>query len=120
LSTPSAFITLTRAEWEAHGGGGQPSGPRPGRDRLIPADEVQAIYAPFSRLLGGRLTKGETFRLGVGGAVSVGKSTTAELLKALLGEYHDVGLLSTDGFLLLPFANLPEAIPAPFITISPA
>ena len=99
MSTPSSFTTLTRAEWEALGGGGQPSGPGPGRHGLIPADEVGAVYAPFSRLLGGRLTKGETFLLGIGGAVSVGKSTTAELLKALLGEHHDVGLLSTDGFL---------------------
>jgi pantothenate kinase len=51
---------------------------------LIPPDEVAAIYAPFSRLLRRQVRKGTTYLVGVAGAVSVGKSTTAKLLQELL------------------------------------
>jgi type I pantothenate kinase len=68
-------------------------------DGLIPPDEVAAIYAPFSRLLRRQVRKGTTYLIGVAGAVSVGKSTTAKLLRDLLADDLEVGLISTDGFL---------------------
>ena len=42
---------------------------------MIPAGEVAAIYAPFSRLLRRNVKQGATYLIGVAGAVSVGKST---------------------------------------------
>jgi type I pantothenate kinase len=86
----------------------------------IDLDEVREVYLPLSRLLtlhvqeGGRLyrayrtflganTARTPFVIGVAGSVSVGKSTTARLLKLLLARWPQhprVDLVTTDGFLL--------------------
>jgi type I pantothenate kinase len=86
----------------------------------ISLDEVVAIYLPLSRLLtlyvaatqglydatrtflGGNGTK-TPFLIGIAGSVAVGKSTTARVLRALLGRWPNtpqVDLIATDGFLL--------------------
>jgi len=83
-------------------------------------DEVVAIYLPLSRLLSlyvaatqglydatrtfldGNGTK-TPFIIGIAGSVAVGKSTTARVLRALLGRWPNtpkVDLIATDGFLL--------------------
>jgi len=90
----------------------------------VDLDEVREVYLPLSRLLtlhvqeGGRLhrayraflgtTQRTPFVIGIAGSVSVGKSTTARLLKLLLARWprHPrVELITTDGF-LLPNAEL--------------
>jgi type I pantothenate kinase len=88
-------------------------------------DEVEQIYLPLSRLLNlhvaaaqelhavtstflGRRDGRVPYILGIGGSVAVGKSTTARVLKALLGRWADhprVDLITTDGF-LYPKAEL--------------
>jgi type I pantothenate kinase len=91
----------------------------------IDLDEVREVYLPLSRLLtlhvqeGGRLYRAyrtflgasaarTPFVIGIAGSVSVGKSTTARLLKLLLARWPQhprVDLVTTDGF-LLPNAEL--------------
>jgi len=91
----------------------------------IDLDEVREVYLPLSRLLtlhvqeGGRLyrayrtflgasTARTPFVIGIAGSVSVGKSTTARLLKLLLARWPQhprVDLVTTDGF-LYPNAEL--------------
>ncbi|RZT86462.1 pantothenate kinase [Pseudonocardia sediminis] len=86
---------------------------------FVDLDEVREVYLPLSRLLnmhvreGGRLYHayrrflGDTaartpFMIGIAGSVSVGKSTTARLLRLLLArwpEHPSVELVTTDGFL---------------------
>jgi type I pantothenate kinase len=85
----------------------------------ISLDDVIEIYLPLSRLLSLYVAAaqglfdatrkflgandGQTpFIIGVAGSVAVGKSTTARVLRALLGRWHNtprVELMATDGFL---------------------
>ena len=85
----------------------------------VDLDEVREVYLPLSRLLtlhvqeSGRLYRAyrtflaaqpvrTPFVIGVAGSVSVGKSTTARLLKLLLARWPQhprVALVTTDGFL---------------------
>jgi type I pantothenate kinase len=89
---------------------------------------VDEIYLPLSRLLSLQVTATQSlfsatqrvtratdavmtpFILGIAGSVSVGKSTTARVLQALLSRWPGslrVALITTDGF-LLPNATLAE------------
>ena len=85
----------------------------------VDLDEVRDVYLPVSRLLdlhvravSGLLDAYRTFLrhdeeatpfiIGIAGSVSVGKSTTARLLRLLLArwsDHPDVALVTTDGFL---------------------
>ena len=86
----------------------------------ISIEEVEEIYLPLSRLLSyyvefakglnnatqhflGTNEPKTPFLIGVAGSVSVGKSTTARILRALLSRWPaspKVDLVTTDGFLL--------------------
>ena len=85
----------------------------------VPLEQVESIYLPLSRLLAYYVETtidlhGVTSRflsvkeqkvpfvIGIAGSVAVGKSTTARLLKALMGRWPvnpTVELITTDGFL---------------------
>ena len=103
-------LTLTEAEGAKLKGLNDP----------ILLDEVVEIYLPVSRLLSlyvaatqglydatrtflGTRDGVTPFIIGLAGSVAVGKSTTARILKALLGRWPNtpkVDLMATDGFLL--------------------
>ncbi|MED1561178.1 pantothenate kinase [Alkalihalobacillus alcalophilus ATCC 27647 = CGMCC 1.3604] len=96
-----------------------------GIDQIISPDEVTDIYLPLSHMLYiqmthsmnlhhemnlflNRTTKKVPFVIGIAGSVSVGKSTTARLIQALISQWPTkpkVDLVTTDGF-LLPNATL--------------
>jgi type I pantothenate kinase len=91
-----------------------------GLNESLSLDEVTDVYLPLSRLLNlrvaatqrlhgatdaflGRERAKAPFLVGVAGSVAVGKSTTARILRALLSRWPhhpEVGLVTTDGFLL--------------------
>lgn len=123
--TSSPFVDFDRASWAKLG----ESTPLPltaaeldtvrSLGDEVDLDEVREVYLPLSRLLtlhvqeGGRLYRAyrtflgaqsvrTPFVIGVAGSVSVGKSTTARLLKLLLARWPQhprVELVTTDGFL---------------------
>ncbi|GAE31238.1 type I pantothenate kinase [Alkalihalobacillus hemicellulosilyticus] len=96
-------------------------------DQTISADEVADVYLPLSQLLYLNMeqalslhsktnrflqkqTKKTPYIIGIAGSVSVGKSTTARLLQALIKRWPSkpsVELITTDGF-LYPNAILQE------------
>ncbi len=122
---PSPFVDFDRAAWARLG----ENVPLPlTADELsqlrsvgdeVDLAEVREVYLPLSRLLtlhvqeNGRLYRAyrtflsaqqvrTPFVIGVAGSVSVGKSTTARLLKLLLARWPQhprVALVTTDGFL---------------------
>ncbi|WP_101688838.1 type I pantothenate kinase [Dysgonomonas massiliensis] len=134
MNTPSSpYMCFTRDQWAAL----RDSEPMTltenevqrlkGIDDELSIQEIEEIYLPLSRLLNyyvkariGRQTallkflnaKSQKipFIIGIAGSVSVGKSTTARVLQALLSrwpEHTKVSLVTTDGF-LYPNAILEE------------
>jgi len=129
--TRSPYVEFDRAAWAQLGA----STPLPltadelGQVRslgdAVDLDEVREVYLPLSRLLTLHLQEGRRlhrayrtflgadtaripFIIGIAGSVSVGKSTTARLLRLLLARWPEnprVELVTTDGF-LLPNAEL--------------
>jgi type I pantothenate kinase len=123
--TPSPFVDFDRDAWARLGDATPLPLTAAELERVrslgdaVDLDEVRRVYLPLSRLLtlhvqeGGRLHRayrtflGATnarvpFVIGVAGSVSVGKSTTARLLKLLLARWPQhprVELVTTDGFL---------------------
>lgn len=127
METPatSPYILFTRQEWAAL----RDSEPLTltkdelialkGIDDELSIDEVEDIYLPLSRLLSYYINaqinrqsvltnflkekvQKTPFVISIAGSVSVGKSTTARVLQALLSrwkEHKRVALVTTDGFL---------------------
>jgi type I pantothenate kinase len=121
----SPFVDFDRASWAKLGENTPLPLTAQELDRVrslgdeVDLDEVREVYLPLSRLLtlhvqeGGRLyrayrtflganTARTPFVVGVAGSVSVGKSTTARLLRLLLARWPQhprVELVTTDGFL---------------------
>lgn len=121
----SPYITFTREDW-AHLRASTPltlseadlAGLR-GINERVSLDEVVEIYLPLSRLLNlhvaarqglaraadtflGRPPSRVPYIIGLAGSVSVGKSSAARILQALLARWPDhprVDLVATDGFL---------------------
>src|SRR5205823_11390952 len=73
---------------------------------------IQGLYDATRTFIGSK--DGVTpFIIGIAGSVAVGKSTTARILKALLGRWPNTpkgGLMATDGFLLSNAVLLREGL----------
>jgi type I pantothenate kinase len=122
---PSPYRTFSRAEWAGLRADTPMTLTAADVERLrslndpIDLAEVEAVHLPISRLLSlyvaatqqlfratsaflGMHDDKVPYLIGIGGSVAVGKSTTARLLKALLGRWPNtpkVDLITTDGFL---------------------
>ncbi|KMK74785.1 type I pantothenate kinase [Alkalihalobacillus pseudalcaliphilus] len=133
MKSTEAYSHFTRTEWSSltkpkHANlSTQEIGLLQGIDQIISTDEVSDIYLPLSHMLYvqmthsmklhqemnlflERKTKKVPFVIGIAGSVSVGKSTTARLIQALISQWPSkpkVDLVTTDGF-LLPNATLTE------------
>ncbi|WP_332689241.1 type I pantothenate kinase [Halalkalibacter lacteus] len=129
----SAYTQFSRAEWAKLSNSTSEILSATERAKLsslnetISAEEVSDIYLPLSQLLYMHMTqsvklhenvnhflqkktKKVPFVIGVAGSVSVGKSTTARLIQALVSQWPNnpkVDLVTTDGF-LYPNAVLEE------------
>jgi type I pantothenate kinase len=120
--TSSAYLTLPRAHWaklsheknlgmsEQTMGGllaiGDPLNPEHLRQVYLPLAELINVYIDNTTALSaqsnaylGLAEKPTPFIIGIAGSVAVGKSTTARLLRELLGVDRRVDLVTTDGFL---------------------
>lgn len=124
-ATFSPYLEFSRADWAALRAN-TPLTLSPddlnqlqGINESVSMDEVVQIYLPLSRLLNlhisatqdlhkvsssflGSLAKKTPYVIGIAGSVSVGKSTIARILQALLSrwpEHPKVALVTTDGFL---------------------
>lgn len=98
-----------------------------GVDENLSLEEVRTIYLPLARLINyyieenirrqtvlqrflGIPSQKSPYIISIAGSVSVGKSTSARILKALLSQWPEprkVNLVTTDGF-LYPLAELKE------------
>lgn len=132
-TTISPYLTFARCEWSRYRLdallplSSEDIHSLQGHFERVSTTEIEEVYLPLSRLLsfyvtaiqrlhgvtGNFLGKAEPkvpFIIGVSGSVSVGKSTTSRVLKALLeyGENHpSVAIITTDGF-LFPNAKLKQ------------
>jgi type I pantothenate kinase len=121
----SSYLSFTREEWGLLGGATPLTLTEhelmalKGLNEPVSIAEVQQIYLPLSRLLSlyvaasrrlstvagrflGKPVPPVPYIIGIAGSVSVGKSTTARILQALLARRHThprVALVTTDGFL---------------------
>jgi type I pantothenate kinase len=124
-ATDGVFETYSREEWAAMGPRRGSTLSRADTEKLVATgepvslDEVREVYLPLAELLAlqarakraldhqvdafvGRERAAGPFVIGIAGSVAVGKSTTARILQALLGQSAggpQVELLTTDGFL---------------------
>ncbi len=111
----SAVEPLTEPELTALRGLGEALDLKEVADVYVPLSRLINLYAAAAKSLGAstsqflRTTLTPTpFVIGVAGSVAVGKSTSARLLRALLGRWDTtprVELVTTDGF-LFPNAEL--------------
>src|ERR1043166_3978216 len=119
------FLTFTRAAWSRLRGETPMTLTAADVDELsgiteeLSIREVEEVYLPLSRLLNlhiaavqelhrvssrflGTLSPKVPYVIAIAGSVSAGKSTTARVLRTLLGRWPDhprVDLVTTDGFL---------------------
>lgn len=133
VSSQSPYMLFSRDKWAALRQSEpmtltqEELGKLKGINEELSIEEVQDIYLPLTRLLSYYVNATKTrqaatmeflnekalkipFIIGVAGSVSVGKSTTARVLQALMSRWKEnskVALITTDGF-LYPNAILEE------------
>jgi type I pantothenate kinase len=133
MSEASPFLAFSREAWSRLRGGTpmtlreEDVAELAGITEALSMQEVEEVYLPLSRLLNlhiaavqdlhrvtsrflGTLAPKVPYVIAIAGSVSVGKSTTARVLRTLLSRWPDhprVDLVTTDGF-LFPNATLRE------------